>query len=79
MPDETVRSSRDYDSGHICKVCARFFADKEVSVWDSTWADSEDEEEPTLLELILKCPFCGEVRSYDPNEGTLRGLAGGGT
>ena len=64
--------NRPDDSGFVCKNCGRFFADAEVQEWDTTW--EQQGNEPWLRELSLKCPHCGQVRTYRVREATLRGL-----
>ncbi len=71
MPEDQVQVPDD-DPGFICKACGRFFTYKEVKQWDTKWTERESDGERTLLEMIYKCPFCGEIRSYIPNESTFR-------
>jgi hypothetical protein len=61
------------DTGFICKACGKFYADMEVEQWHTRWTARDGQGEQTLLEIIHKCPLCGEVRSYHPNESAFRG------
>jgi len=69
-----MRIAEDYDSGFVRKACGRVYADKDVKQWDTKWTKPDTDGERRLLEIIHKCPLCGEVRCYVPNESTLRGL-----
>lgn len=60
----------DDTTGFICKACGRFFSNAEIKTWDTKWGLIGGEEWP--LELIATCPWCGEVRSYEPNESRFR-------
>lgn len=69
-----MRETEDYDTGFVCKACGDWFADKDVKEWDTKWTEPDEEGERWLTELTHKCPLCGEVRSYVPNECVLRGI-----
>jgi hypothetical protein len=60
----------DFETGFVCKACGKFYTDREVKEWDTKWGEPDGER--WLLEIIHKCPLCGEVRSYVPNESTFR-------
>jgi hypothetical protein len=61
---------RDDDAGFVCKACGHFFADFEVREWDTKWESREGQD--ALVRITHRCPLCGEVVSYTPNEGTFR-------
>ncbi len=67
-----MEASPDDGSGFVCKACGRFFSDQEVKEWDTKWGEPDADGERWLLEIIHKCPLCGEVGSYVPNESTTR-------
>jgi hypothetical protein len=69
-----MRTPEDYDTGFVCKACGNWFADKDVEHWDTKWTEPDANGERSLLEIIHKCPLCGEVRSYVPNESVFRGI-----
>ena len=71
-PNGSTRASDDI--GFVCKACGRFYADQDVKWWDTKWSEADNEGERTLLEIIHKCPLCGEIRTYVPSESTFRGL-----
>jgi len=62
----------DDDLGFVCKACGAFYADSDVEWWDTKWSEPDADGERSLLQIIHKCPLCGEVRSYVPNEATFR-------
>lgn len=62
----------DYQMGFVCKACGSWFAFKSVKDWDTNWCEQYEDRWPT--EGTQKCPLCGEVRSYLPNECVLRGM-----
>jgi hypothetical protein len=64
---------RDDDAGFVCEACGRWFADKDVKAWNTAWSEPDANGEKTLIQIMQKCPVCGEIRSYDPNESVLRG------
>jgi hypothetical protein len=64
------------DTGFICKACHRFFADSEVKEWETKWEPSQGEDR--LVEITHRCPFCGSIQSYIPNEAIFRWQAKSG-
>jgi len=52
--------------GYTCKACGLVFLLEDVTWHDTTWEDIEGEE--WLVEVRNKCPHCGEIRGYAPNE-----------
>jgi len=69
MPDATQPMADD-DLGFICKACGKFYTDAEVEAWDTRWETKYGQE--WLIEIINKCPLCGEVRNYKPIESKFR-------
>jgi hypothetical protein len=57
------------DIGFFCKFCKRFIRLIGNPALSKKYATRNGEE--TLIELVQKCPSCGEVSGYDPNEATL--------
>jgi hypothetical protein len=72
--NDPIRPPEDYDLGFVCKACGGWFADKDVKTWDTKWSEPDAKGERSLLEITHRCPLCGEVRSYVPNESMLRGM-----
>jgi hypothetical protein len=60
----------DDDLGFVCKVCGRFHTDAEVTEWDTKWETRNGEK--WLAAIIHRCPFCGNLSSYQPNEAKFR-------
>ena len=60
----------DNDLAFICKTCHQFYTDSEVKAWDTKWEVRNGEK--WLPQIIHKCPLCGEIRSYVPNESVFR-------
>ncbi|HEY1183873.1 MAG TPA: hypothetical protein VGE89_06795 [Bryobacteraceae bacterium] len=71
---DPVRAPEDYDLGFVCKACGSWFNHEDTKEWDTKWSEPDAEGERWPLELIFRCPLCGEVRSYVPNETVLRGI-----
>ncbi len=67
-----LSATDDHDWGFVCKVCGRFFADKEIEHWATRWEERSGES--WLVEIDCECPHCGQNKAYHPNEGTVRAL-----
>src|SRR5689334_15252098 len=73
--NETVTSNDQADQfamGFVCKQCGRFFDHSKVEEWETSSETIQGES--WLKELKLRCPLCGTMHTYTPNESTLRGL-----
>jgi len=57
------------DLGYFCKACNGFFKLIGTPAISKKYEVREGEE--TLVEIVQKCPSCGEVRTYAPYEAIL--------
>ncbi len=58
------------DLGLFCKHCDNFFNFLTNPAIDKKFELQGGEE--TLVELVVKCPVCGQIDGYAPDEVTLR-------
>ena len=58
------------DIGYVCRFCGRFHSDAEVKEWETRWEERNGEK--WLVEIAQKCPYCGEISRYEPNEAKVR-------
>jgi hypothetical protein len=57
------------DIGFFCKSCNQFFKLIGNPALSKKYEMQDGEE--SLVELVQKCPSCGEVSGYNPDEATL--------